>query len=401
MPTLFLLLFLLTVVTLLLGLVKPTLVVRWGRRRTRGTSTLTYGVAAVFCFVMFVVTAPPSATTHPTPSGQTRSGGSSSNSGSRISSGSGSTSAAGASNSPASNSTGTVSSGSASTTTIAPVIGSTTSEAGTSTSGSTSSGSIGSQAPTRSSCRADWSAGVYHTYRFTLLSACRSASGVVESIRHESDHDYHLDLKLDSKYQGLLAPGNFKYQHGFLVVEIIPMDEPYIPVPSVGQRVTVTGAWVDDTDHGWNEIHPAWIVNGEGQLAFSKASAQASVITGICGNGDKDCPAAATTVTNPGGNSSTSSTSSASGLSVVTSTLDVTPGEYASVEVHTAPGSQGTITVEYLSGPSSSTSLYPKTADANGDLTWTWKVGTRTTPGNWPVTIAAGGQTLKLTLHVQ
>jgi hypothetical protein len=46
--------------------------------------------------------------------------------------------------------------------------------------------------------------------------------------------------------------------------------------------------------------------------------------------------------------------------------------------------------VRYKSGPSTAAGLIPKTTDANGDVAWSWKVGTRTTPGSWPVTITCG-----------
>jgi micrococcal nuclease len=44
--------------------------------------------------------------------------------------------------------------------------------------------------------------------------------------------------------------------------------------------------------------------------------------------------------------------------------------------------------------------LTPKRADSRGLITWTWVVGTHTTPGNWPVYISAAGKTVTLTLHV-
>jgi hypothetical protein len=31
-----------------------------------------------------------------------------------------------------------------------------------------------------------------------------------------------------------------------------------LPIPFVGEHVSVFGTWVYDTDHGWNEFHPAW-----------------------------------------------------------------------------------------------------------------------------------------------
>jgi hypothetical protein len=38
---------------------------------------------------------------------------------------------------------------------------------------------------------------------------------------------------------------------------------------------------------------------------------------------------------------------------------------------------------------SSAQGLIPKAADADGNVTWTWRVGTRTTPGEWPIIIQA------------
>ncbi len=55
--------------------------------------------------------------------------------------------------------------------------------------------------------------------------------------------------------------------------------------------------------------------------------------------------------------------------------------------VHTAAHANCTIEVEYKSGPSTAAGLYPKTASASGAVSWNWVVGTRTTPGDWPVTV--------------
>jgi len=43
----------------------------------------------------------------------------------------------------------------------------------------------------------------------------------------------------------------------------------------------------------------------------------------------------------------------------------------------------------YKSGPSHAAGLVPKVAAADGTVSWTWKVGTRTTPGAWPITVTA------------
>ncbi len=83
-------------------------------------------------------------------------------------------------------------------------------------------------------------------------------------------------------------------------------------------------------------------------------------------------------------------------LKIVSVTSPVSPGAYAKLEARAPPGSQCTITVYYKSGPSKAQGLYPKQADSNGDVSWTWKVGTRTTPGSWKivVTVTHSGKTV-------
>lgn len=65
----------------------------------------------------------------------------------------------------------------------------------------------------------------------------------------------------------------------------------------------------------------------------------------------------------------------------------VSPGQYETAQVKTSPGASCSILVEYKSGPSTAAGLSPATADGSGNVSWTWKVGTRTTPGSWPVTV--------------
>lgn len=108
-------------------------------------------------------------------------------------------------------------------------------------------------------------AGVYHPDRLTVLARCKRTAGTVATVRHEEDGDIHIDVNLDSAYRGMLAAGNKSAQHGDLVVEFMPRDAGHLPSPSVGDRIRLLGAFVDDTQHGWNEIHPVWGValNGE------------------------------------------------------------------------------------------------------------------------------------------
>ncbi|SFV03200.1 thermonuclease family protein [Alicyclobacillus macrosporangiidus] len=101
------------------------------------------------------------------------------------------------------------------------------------------------------------------------------------------------------------------------------------------------------------------------------------------------------------GSSAGTAASSAGTLRIVASHLDVARGEEASVTIHTAPGAQAHIEVRYKSGPSHAKGLVDQTADASGRVTWTWTVGTSTTPGDWPVTITSNGQTVQTKVHVR
>ena len=86
-------------------------------------------------------------------------------------------------------------------------------------------------------------------------------------------------------------------------------------------------------------------------------------------------------------------------------TSPVSPGNAASITVKTAPSAACTITVAYKSGPSRAKGLDTKTATQDGVVSWAWIVGTRTTPGTWPITVtcSAGGRqaTLETSFLVQ
>jgi len=67
--------------------------------------------------------------------------------------------------------------------------------------------------------------------------------------------------------------------HSLLVTEIVPIDQDRISIPSVGDRVSVFGVWVQDTEFmesglgGWYEIHPVRyiLINGNsyGEMPYS------------------------------------------------------------------------------------------------------------------------------------
>ena len=104
-------------------------------------------------------------------------------------------------------------------------------------------------------------AGVYHPERLKVKSRCRVVVGTIEKVKPELyDGDIHIELRLDRGQEGLLSTGNARVG-GTLIVEIIPWDRAQVLVPTEGQRVEVVGPWVDDTAHGWFEIHPAWWIS--------------------------------------------------------------------------------------------------------------------------------------------
>ena len=84
----------------------------------------------------------------------------------------------------------------------------------------------------------------------------------------------------------------------------------------------------------------------------------------------------------------------------VSVTSPVSRGGSATAVVQASPGASCTIVVTYKSGPSSAQGLGPKQAGADGQVSWTWTVGSRTTPGDWPITVTCGGQTIETSFTV-
>jgi hypothetical protein len=96
--------------------------------------------------------------------------------------------------------------------------------------------------------------GVYDPSRLTVLIPCQSFSGTVDHVVPMLDGDYHVDLVPDPGYEWLLNGAN----EGLLVVEIMPRDLGRLAIPSAGEHLKLAGAYVNDTETGWNELHPVW-----------------------------------------------------------------------------------------------------------------------------------------------
>jgi hypothetical protein len=109
---------------------------------------------------------------------------------------------------------------------------------------------------------------VYHPQRLRVLESCRTVEGTIISIRKEEDGDMHIRMDVEDK--SLLNERNLTGQHGDLVIEPVCVNQvtqadavaacggftSALPIPRVGERVRVTGAYITDREHGWNEIHP-------------------------------------------------------------------------------------------------------------------------------------------------
>lgn len=76
---------------------------------------------------------------------------------------------------------------------------------------------------------------------------------------------------------------------------------------------------------------------------------------------------------------------------LVSLTSPVSLGANATITVRTISGVSCSIMVNYKSGPSQAQGLDPKTAGNDGICSWTWKVGTNTTPGMWSIVVTTGG----------
>ena len=130
-------------------------------------------------------------------------------------------------------------------------------------------------------CRSDPLAGVHDPTRLKVLEACATFVGTVIKAPklNPSDRDVTFNVAPDSAYASMLNGKN--RSEGGIHIEIVPIDQPgctpgqplrgpegdlglctgaNVIFPPLGARVRVIGPHVYDTWVGWNEIHPAWMV---------------------------------------------------------------------------------------------------------------------------------------------
>jgi hypothetical protein len=74
-------------------------------------------------------------------------------------------------------------------------------------------------------------------------------------------------------------------------------------------------------------------------------------------------------------------------ITLISVTSPTAPFTDATLSVSTAPGAACSIVVHYKSGPSRAKGLIPKVASGSGRVSWTWRVGSNTTSGRWPIVV--------------
>jgi hypothetical protein len=162
---------------------------------------------------------------------------------------------------------------------------------------------------------------VYHPDRLRLVRRCMTVRGRVTELRWEPDGDLHILL---GTRRSLVNAVNDEYEHGDLVLEEICQGSvtqadavaachgvPHnLTVPSVGDRVAVSGSYVLDADHGWMEIHPVTKLRITGSAPPSSAppvpaSCHPTTSSGNCYEPGEFCPHADAGMTGVAGDGKT------------------------------------------------------------------------------------------------
>ncbi len=87
-------------------------------------------------------------------------------------------------------------------------------------------------------------------------------------------------------------------------------------------------------------------------------------------------------------------------ITVVASPGTIVRGNEATVTIKGAPNTEYDITVKYSSGPSSAKGLENKVSDANGNVSWTWKVAKNTKVGTYTITVEGGGKEITINFTI-
>ena len=267
-------------------------------------------------------------------------------------------------------------------------------------------------------CRNDLNAGVYHPQRLIVQRPCVAVTGVVDLVRQEPDGDAHVNLRLAPADDDLLNARNLAGEHGDLVVEIVPADQPSctpgqppkpprgsynygicsglrLVTPAVGALVQVIGPYVLDADHGWMEVHPVWLLSvrqGSAVLPPAPTSAKAAPTPLIADNQEAGvAPAGVAPAVGPAATSSPTCVTSVHAAVQFArrrsgdQTLLVTALGSTGVGV---AGATGSAHIQYKT---TSRDLVLPTTDGAGSTAVTWNVGAPTGAVTIQVSEHAGG----------
>jgi hypothetical protein len=87
-------------------------------------------------------------------------------------------------------------------------------------------------------------------------------------------------------------------------------------------------------------------------------------------------------------------------IEVISLTSPVNAGSNATIVIQGKAGKEYSIEVYYKSGASTADGLENKTANSSGRVTWTWKVGSRTSAGSWEIVISDDENTISTYITV-
>lgn len=88
-------------------------------------------------------------------------------------------------------------------------------------------------------------------------------------------------------------------------------------------------------------------------------------------------------------------------IQLVSLTSPIKAGSTAKIEIKGSPNTEYIIKVIYSSGASSAKGLEPKTSDANGFVSWSWKVSALVKAGEYSIEISDGDASYKTTFTVE
>src|SRR6266545_5656094 len=246
----------------------------------------------------------------------------------------------------------------------------------------------------------DPSANVYHPDRLVPIEACVTVTGVVVFVRREDDGDWHINVRLDPGQERLLNDKNRSEQGGALVVEIICANRVTqasavdacrdytnaITAPPTGAHVTLTGPFVLDTAHGWNEVHPVWALRVD-EAAAATPTANAAPPSPTPTAAPQTTALTETAV--PTAAPSAIVSQPPAPPTPITFVVSITASRYGFVSATTTPGGSCTAQARLPSGNlSTAQGLEPTViANASGVVSWTYRTVSSTTPGTGTHTV--------------